>query len=273
MYVMKKKENEPQKLSKKLPAFKRDLLNQAQELVYDAWEASTLKDGIGLAKQALHISPYCTDAYVMLAESAERMDESVQYYTEGIEVFHKAYGKKFFIENAGPFWGMLETRPYMRALAGLALCLWEMDLRQEAINMHLRMLILNPNDNQGTRYVLINWLIAENMDDMAKDLLSDYPEDSTMMLYSAALLYFKQGKKTKANSFIKKALKANQYVLKCLLLLKKKKSGKKEMIHSYSPGKESEAIVYIEYAGKNWLEIPGALEWLQKSMQESKPPE
>jgi tetratricopeptide (TPR) repeat protein len=153
----------------------------------------------------------------------------------------------------------------MRALAGLALCLGEMDLRHQAIVVHINMLMLNPNDNQGIRYVLINWLIAENVDDVAEKLLSDYPENSTMMLYSAALFHFKQGKKAKAKSVIKKALKANPYVPERLFNLKKKKSRKKEMLDSYSPGEKSEAIVYLEHAGKKWLETPGALEWLQEN--------
>jgi tetratricopeptide (TPR) repeat protein len=260
---MAQKENKPIIPFKKLPAFNERKLYEAQELVYEALDASTSKESIDLAKQALQISPYCTEAYNVLAESAKYIEESAEYYTNGIEVFQKAYGENFFKENTGYFWGILETRPYMRALAGLAHCLWELDARREAIDFYLKMLMLNPNDNQGIRYVLINWLIAEKMDDIAEKLLSDFPENSAMMLYSAALLFFRQGKKAKAQSAIKKALKANQHVPECLLKLSKKKSRKKEKLGSYSLGEKSEAIVYLDYAGNNWLETPGALEWVQ----------
>src|SRR5690606_3453119 len=42
-------------------------LQQAQELIYEAWNATGRKR-IALAKKALKISPDCADAYVLLAE-------------------------------------------------------------------------------------------------------------------------------------------------------------------------------------------------------------
>ncbi|MFP5503539.1 MAG: SEC-C metal-binding domain-containing protein, partial [Candidatus Sericytochromatia bacterium] len=41
---------------------------QAQELVYDAWDAKTAKKRVSLAEKALAIDPDCADAYVVLAD-------------------------------------------------------------------------------------------------------------------------------------------------------------------------------------------------------------
>jgi len=51
---------------------------------------------------------------------------------QGMEVGRRALGGKIF-EESGHFWGMLETRPYMRARAGLMRCLWEEGKHDKAI--------------------------------------------------------------------------------------------------------------------------------------------
>ena len=46
----------------------KEALYEAQDLIYKAYETRTAKQQIALAKKALTISPFCADAYVMLAE-------------------------------------------------------------------------------------------------------------------------------------------------------------------------------------------------------------
>lgn len=50
----------------------RDPLDQAQEVMYDAWETPTKRERIRLAEAALEISPDCADAYALLAEEKAR---------------------------------------------------------------------------------------------------------------------------------------------------------------------------------------------------------
>ena len=61
-----------------------------------------------------------------------------------------ALGAEGFEEYAGHFWGFLETRPYMRARAGLAIALIKLGDESAAIEHFRAMLKLNPNDNQGS---------------------------------------------------------------------------------------------------------------------------
>jgi tetratricopeptide (TPR) repeat protein len=51
-------------------------------------------------------------------------------------------------------WGFVENRPYLRGLANLALVLVEQKKWAEALTIHKQMLKLNPNDNQGVRYLI-----------------------------------------------------------------------------------------------------------------------
>jgi hypothetical protein len=82
-----------------------------------------------LAQKALELSPLCADAYVLLAqETARNLDEAIDLYRQGVEAGKKALGKSAFRDDVGHFWGLLETRPYMRARHGLAQALWDKDL-------------------------------------------------------------------------------------------------------------------------------------------------
>lgn len=53
-----------------------------------------------------------------------------------------------------PFWGDLDSRPFMRALHGQGLCLWRLGQTANAREVFAWMLALNPNDNQGARFLL-----------------------------------------------------------------------------------------------------------------------
>jgi tetratricopeptide (TPR) repeat protein len=183
------------KVSKPSLRERRNLLDQAQDIIYQAWETSSLKKHITLTNKALAISPDCADAYVILAEMAPSLDETLELCRKGVEAGERAVGKRAFTEDAGYFWGILETRPYMRARAGLARCLWEADRREEAIEHYRALLHLNPNDNQGIRYTLVSCLLELNRDNEVAKLLEQYPDNAAATWsWTAALLAFrKQG--------------------------------------------------------------------------------
>lgn len=151
-------------------------LEQAQDLMYDAWEAPSSRERVRLARKALTISQDCADAYVLLAEETARTpEEAAALYARGIAAGERALGPETFEQDVGYFWGLLETRPYMRARLGLAQALWAMGNRQGAVE-HLRdMLRLNPGDNQGVRYVLLHWLLEIDAPDQVEALLAAYP--------------------------------------------------------------------------------------------------
>ena len=91
-------------------------LQQAQALLYQAWETRSGKQRVKLAKQALAISEDCADAYVLLAqETARTPEEALDFYQQAVDAGKRAIGDGFD-DLAGDFWGVLETRPYMRAL-------------------------------------------------------------------------------------------------------------------------------------------------------------
>ena len=162
-----------------IPAEPSTPLEEAQELIYEAFETGSHRKRVQLAKKALKVSSDCADAYVLLAEeTAKDPEEAKELYEKGVQAGESALGEEAFEEDAGHFWGILETRPYMRARQGLALASWELGERSEAIAHYQQMLHLNPNDNQGVRYLLANALLEEGLDDDLGELLESYEDDA-----------------------------------------------------------------------------------------------
>ncbi len=243
-------------------------LERAQDLVYEAFETESSRKRVQLAKKALKVSPDCADAYVLLAEEdAGSLEEARELYQKGVEAGERALGREMFEEEAGHFWGILETRPYMRARQGLAVCLWELGQREEAIEHYREMLDLNPGDNQGIRYELAGWLLDEEMDEELGELLERYEEDaSAFWVYTRALWRFrKEGDTEEATAALKEAIETNPYVPLYLLGHKSLPGALPELIGF---GDESEAVGYFARALTGWLRTPQALEWLRQNADE-----
>jgi len=240
----------------------RTPLEEAQDLMYQAWEARGRRRRVELARKALEISPDCADAYVLLAEETARsLEEALDLYARGVEAGERALGPEAFEEYVGHFWGVLETRPYMRARAGLAECLWALGEREAAMEHYRDMLHLNPGDNQGIRYLLAACLLELDRDEELEALLKQYEDDVTAdWLYTWALLAFRrQGDSPEARRRLREAQRWNPHVPPYLL-------GRKRLprrIPAYITfGEESEAISYVAAFGESWRRTEGALEWL-----------
>lgn len=239
-------------------------LDRAQELMYRAFDAPVAKQ-VSLARQALKISPDCADAYVLLAEHAEIAEEAQKLYEQGVAAGERALGKQAFAEHGGHFWGVLETRPYMRARQGLAQCLWEAGRREEAASHYQEMLRLNPNDNQGVRYSLATLLLDMDRDQDLRALLKQYENDgSAEWAYAQALLAFREGGETAhAKKLLTRATKVNKHVPAYLL-------GHKPLPNELPPyitmGGDDEAVSYVAGNRRAWLNTPGAISWVRNTL-------
>jgi tetratricopeptide (TPR) repeat protein len=242
-----------------------DPLHAAQDIMYDAWECTTKRDRIALAKQALGISELCADAWLMLAEDeargiVERRATLEKAVAAGEEAVRHVLGEEAF-EEEGNFWGILETRPYMRARAALAECLWEMGDRDEAVAHWRDMLRLCPNDNMGLRHVLAPKLLHLNLFEAVRELLDEYEEpDFAEWGYTDALLKYRQGGATSgATKALAAAIKKNPHVPAYLL---GEKHLPKQTPPHYALGSKEEAVLYVLSSGETWTSTKGALTWL-----------
>jgi tetratricopeptide (TPR) repeat protein len=240
---------------------KREHLRQAQDLVYEAYETESRAKMVELALKAIELSEDCADAYLILAEQAARHPKQAKELLEkAVQAGKNAIGPKKFKEYKGHFWGFMETRPYMRARENLAYFLWSINKQDEAITHAKDMLELNPNDNQGMRYVLLNWLFVAGTEQEIEALLEQYPDDiAADWHYTHALYLFRKGDQKEANKILEKAIRYNKHLPAYLL-------GHREL-PKHSPdyiswGDESEAEAYAYAFNHLWTQTKGALEWL-----------
>lgn len=239
-------------------------LERAQDIAWEAWDSPDRPKRISLAKKALAVSPLCADAYVLLAlNEARTSDDAIALYRKGVEAGEKALGKRAFRDDVGDFWGILETRPYMRARHGLATALWQTGSHDEAITHYEALLTLNPNDNQGVRYLLIDCLLIRGRDDEANALLEHYKDDgSCYWLWAGALAHFRRsGNSDVARAALTSARATNPHVTDYLLRKKKLPRSSSDYV---SWGGEDEAAAYVAHTGATvWEASPGALIWLE----------
>jgi len=238
-------------------------LEQAQDLMYRAFDARGRRR-IQLTRKALALSPDCADAYVLLAEEATDAAAPLDLYRQAIAAGERAIGPEIMRDEVGHFWGIVKTRPYMRAKMGLAHCLQEMNRIEEAIGQYQDLLRLNPNDNQGVRDVLLPLLLKTGRDTEAGALLEQYADDaSATWTYGWALWAFRQeGESPAARERLRQAIKANRHVPKYL-------TGKAEIPEllpdSYSLGSAEEAVLCAVELFDAWKATPGADRWLLSS--------
>lgn len=238
-----------------------EALLDAQDLMYEAFDARGARRA-ALARQALAISPDCADAYVLLAEeTASSVEEARELLEQGVVAGERALGPRPFEEDAGYFWGLLETRPYMRARAALAETLWALDRREEAVEHHRELLRLNPNDNQGLRYLQAQWLLWLEAYDELDSLSTTYEDDAAAAFaYTKALAaYRRNGASPEARQLLDKAHEINPHVIGYLT---GRKALPKRLPDYVGFGDASEAIDYASSAAALWARVPGALAWL-----------
>jgi tetratricopeptide (TPR) repeat protein len=107
-------------------------------------------------KEALRLDPGHPDAWVHVGNrrfEEDRVGEALTLYEQG----QAAAEARIIGDPArypGPFWGDVDSRPFMRALHGRGICLWRLGRTDEARQVFAWMLGLNPNDNQGVRFLL-----------------------------------------------------------------------------------------------------------------------
>ncbi len=236
----------------------RTPLEQAQELANAALHARTIEETFRLATQALTLSWDCADAHALLADFAPTPQQKLRVLGEAVAAGERALPKAIF-KQAGHFWSILETRPYMRARAAYAKTCWDMSRRKEAATHYTELLRLCTNDNLGIRYLLVTLLLELGENGPAATLMAEYDEDSTFFAWSHALLAIREASAT-APRAVAAARKANPHVSGYLTGMR---ALPKHLPEVYSWGDENEAVIYATEARTAWTTTPGAIDALK----------
>jgi tetratricopeptide (TPR) repeat protein len=95
----------------------------------------------------------CLDAHAHLGHMGFRAfpEWTLAHYEVGVRIGELSLGSGF--DGVLP-WGLVDNRPFLRCMHGLALCLWRLERWDEAERVLERLLWLNPSDEQGMRLIL-----------------------------------------------------------------------------------------------------------------------
>lgn len=243
-----------------IPSTASTPLERAQEFAYRAVEARGRRR-VQLARRALEISPECADAYVLLAEAATELPTARELYARGVAAGERALGPTAFTEDAGHFWNMITTRPYMRARFGLAQSLQALGEHDAAVEHYRDLLRLNPGDNQGVRYSLLPVLLETGRDAETEALLEQFHDEGTAAwAYAWALHAFRRGGDTApARERLRRGVRANRHAPAYLL---GKQTWPGALPDAYALGSREEAVVIDDMLGDVWRATPGADRWL-----------
>ena len=236
-----------------------DPIERAQELAYRAMEAGTRQEVRRLAREALDLDPDCVDASSTLASTERSPEKAVEKLIHAVEVGERRLGKEFFEQNEGHFWGMHETRPYMRARDELADALLAAGRIQESIEHREALLRLCPGDNLGIRYSLMGLYLASDNLEAAYDLLEEYDDDiCAVFAWARVLIHYLSREFDEAEEALADAREVNPYVEPYFI-------HEKSVSHvpaSYVLGEESEAQFAAYQLHFAWAARPLARAWL-----------
>lgn len=191
-------------------------LDDAYEILEKAQNARNEKEAIRLAKKAYEKSPECFDAILFQCDLEENGIKRMELLDNGLETEkNRLIKEKYFAkENIGHFYGIFETRPYIRGLITKAEYLLEEGKLHQAENICKEILRLNENDNMGARYLLMAiFATLEEENDMLK-LYKKYPEEDLEMIFPLFALYYKLGNDKKTKEYLNRIDKCNANFVK-----------------------------------------------------------
>jgi tetratricopeptide (TPR) repeat protein len=236
---------------------------RAQPYADEAWALKTPKSRLPLLAKSLDISPLCADAYSLLGEILVLPPaDTAIIYERGVTAASIVLGPENVAAYRGEFWTFLETRPYMRALYGLATTLFRSGKPEKAIPHFEAMLALNPNDDQNAAPLLLACLLQLDRDRDAAILLNSYTGDPTIWAYTHLLVAYRRGQAEteKTAAWVKKARRANPHIPLAL-------AGQPLPPPTKRPqASPQEAAAYAAAFGPEWARSEGALTWLTRTI-------
>ena len=199
------------KKEKDLEFEENTLMEQAYDLLEKAENASSETQAVKYAKKAYELCPDCFDAACFLSEIEDNAIKRMEILEQGLETEKQRLQKEGFFEEdyIGVFYGVFETRPYIRGLYRKAIYLMEDGKYTKSIETCKEILHLNESDNTGARYLLM-YLYAQREDEESLiELESKYEEETFSTLFPMFLLYFKLEDHEKAKEYLHKINEEN----------------------------------------------------------------
>lgn len=208
-----------------------------------------------MAKEAYKMCSACFAAVLFQADLEENSIKREKILNEGLDFEKDRLEKEGYFEkdNIGHFYGIFETRPYIRGLYRKADYLIENGKVKQARDICMEILRLNNNDNTGARYLLM--------------AIYAYLEEALEMLFPQFVLYYKLGKDKEAKELLERINKANPHFIK--FFKGTIKLNEDVPARYYRKGDSSEVIMYFEQYDFLVLTIPNIHEFILENSKKT----
>ena len=232
---------------------------RAEDLVMAASRERSLPKLRTQVTKALGLDADCIAAHLLLAEVAESPSKALAHCRDAIAAGDRVLAD-FLSDTDVPVWLVPNGRPYLRARHLFAELLWQIGDRPAALAEARAILRLNAGDNQGIRYILIEWLIRAGSVADIDALLSAYDESTAAWTFTTALHRYRTlGPTTESTKALRAAIGANAHVAPMLLGTSPTPD---ELPDTHGVGDEDEAAIYVSGSISTWIDAMGALDWL-----------
>ncbi len=249
----------------------------AQDWLELAEDADSDAEAMKYIRKALKADPDDLDAVRMSIQySDESETDRLKALKEAVMRGTELMKQKGCMEDdvIGDFWGVLETRPYMRLRRAYSDALTDLGMLGRAIEECAEMLRLCEGDNLGIRYTLMHLYAAMEREEEALALHQHFEgRDETQMLLPLSVLYFKKESFEKAHWFLKKLEKSNPDTKKFMQAMNNGTVQKyfSEMSQiSYTPSTMDELMMDLydnSFLFANW---PAYFEWAHRMLRKKK---
>ena len=163
------------------PTFTREILERFDQAL-DMWEKGHDEVAEKMLRSIVAECPHHIDAIhhlSLLYREQGRETEAYMCCQAAVGIGLHALPQKFSWKTARMEWLWLENRPFLRAYHSLGV--WNLDNARydEAIEIFRRLLSVNPNDNQGVRYLLPHCWFEKNAPTRIVTHCRKYRDDSS----------------------------------------------------------------------------------------------
>lgn len=240
----------------------------AYDYLDKAYDATSKKKTEEYARKALELDPDLLDAEYLLTSLHSKVTGSYQEELEALlkkgeaQLLAKGITRK---SDAGEYYSLLETRPYMRVYeAYINLLIAEGKLRK-AVEACKDVLYLNEGDNMGVRYTLMALYALLEDEESGEALYRKYPEESSFMLLPLIALYYRLDDRAKAAEWLSVLAGSIKGVKKTLKeLVRMDEFDLRSILHTpfYSPFTAEE--LHLAYASYDYLygTMPDFVPWM-----------
>ena len=238
-----------------------------------AENARSEKEALQYAQTALELEPDNLDAERIVATAGVKdpltvLDNLHRAVIHGTEVMKsEGFMTKEYI---GDFWGVVETRPYMRLRHEFVETLIEAGMFRKAAAECEDMIRLCENDNLGVRYTLMHLYAYLEDERAALRLYKKYDgHEETQMLLPLSILYFKLYEMDKAKDYLVRLSKANKDTKKFFRAVRQDKIDEyadEMQPFGYRPFTIEELIMEVTENEFLFSAVPGYFWWADKQL-------